>query len=120
MLPSMKVNRSETKRPLKKLLAARMGDEFVSRTKMGFGAPVARWLNGPAMRTVVSDLFESSQPLSSSWIEPQAMRNLVRRFYQGRTYLAQPLWTLLMLEIWGREYLSPSSLHRATSQDRSE
>jgi asparagine synthase (glutamine-hydrolysing) len=105
MLPSMKVNGSETKRPLKKLLAARMGDEFVSRTKMGFGAPVARWLNSPAMRTVVSDLFESSQPRSGSWIEPQAMRDLMRRFYQGRTYLAQPLWTLLMLEVWGGEYL---------------
>ena len=35
------------KRPLKRLLARRLGDEFAYRSKCGFGLPIASWLASP-------------------------------------------------------------------------
>jgi asparagine synthase (glutamine-hydrolysing) len=103
--PAQKVTSTQTKIPLKTLLARRVGRDFVNRTKTGFGAPVGQWLQEPAMRTVICDLFESSALCSGDWIDMRAARKLVRRVYDGRSYLGQPLWNILMLEIWSRKYL---------------
>jgi len=106
ILPTLlKVDSSETKKPLKALLARRMGEEFVNRKKMGFGAPVAQWLANQEMREMLFDLFEASSPNISMWIIERNIRELMHRFYKGRSYLAQPLWNLLVLEIWYRKYV---------------
>lgn len=39
---------SELKRPLKRLLAKRLGKSFTYRTKSGFALPIASWLGDPA------------------------------------------------------------------------
>lgn len=99
-----KVDAERTKRPLKALLAKRLGQEFVERRKMGFGAPVAQWLQTPDMRQVVGDVLEGSLLRSGAWVQQGRVRSLVRRFYSGREYLAQQVWTLLALELWSRRY----------------
>ncbi|MES2353808.1 MAG: asparagine synthase (glutamine-hydrolyzing) [Pseudomonadota bacterium] len=105
MSPAMKVNKSETKRLLKDLLARRMDRSFVDRQKMGFGAPVAAWLTAPGTKALAHSLLEGVVPRMSEWINIIKARELMHRFYNGHSYLAQPLWNLLMLEIWSRKYL---------------
>lgn len=103
--PAQKVNSIQTKIPLKALLTRQVGRDFVNRNKTGFGAPVGQWLQEPAMRAVVCDLLESSTLTCGEWIDTQAARKLMHRFYDGRDYLAQPLWNIFTLEVWGRKYL---------------
>lgn len=104
---SSKVSPTETKRPLKALLVRRLGSvgaAIASREKTGFGAPLASWLADPAMATIVTDMLMGSTLASDDLIHPAAARDLVRRFQNGRSYLAQQVWNLLALEIWCRQY----------------
>lgn len=119
MDPQMKVDSKGTKKPLKALLARRLGEAFVNRRKTGFGAPVATWLKTAGMRAVVGDVLEAPTLYAGAWLDPLAVRKVVRRFYSGRDYLAQPVWTLLALELWSRQFLiSPPP--RASVRDRKQ
>ena len=108
--PRHNVAGGQTKRPLKALLSRRLGSRasnLVNRQKSGFGAPVDAWLIKPDMSSAVQDILVGSSLRSREWVNPEGVRKLVSRFYSGRTYLAQPVWNLLALEVWARKFAGP-------------
>lgn len=75
--------------------------EIVHRPKHGFAPPIGRWLRGSLRAYLETNLLDSSA-LSSRWLEPRAVRDVVGRYMNGEERLALPVWALLCLEIWMR------------------
>jgi len=96
----MKVKRRVGKYLLKKLAEKYYPAEFVHRSKMGFGIPVAEWLRGPLRRHVESIILDASimEPLSQPVIR-QCWERLVQG--HGETDVnSGRIWALLMYGQW--------------------
>lgn len=93
-LPSqLKVTKTEDKILLREACAQEWPDAIRKREKMGFGAPVERWLRQPRVQELKRDYLENSNRRIHSLLSSQALK----------TYAHQnqyPTWILLVLSIW--------------------
>jgi asparagine synthase (glutamine-hydrolysing) len=99
-----KLRRLTTKHLLKRALRGLLPPENLSRSKMGFGVPIGRW-----MRTDLNDFLRanvlSEKALNRGYFRPKVVRQLVDDHAEGRRDYSSQLWTLLMLELWHQELL---------------
>lgn len=72
-----------------------------SRKKQGFGAPVKDWLQDPAIRAAVHEMFE--EPRVGTYLNADAVRAYIDDFYRGNGALGYKAWMLFALELWFRE-----------------
>jgi asparagine synthase (glutamine-hydrolysing) len=75
-----------------------------TRPKMGFGVPLDHWFRGelkPWLREILLD----PSTLGRGLFDPQAVQMLVDEHIQGRWDHSYRLWSLLVLELWQREWL---------------
>jgi asparagine synthase (glutamine-hydrolysing) len=85
---------------LKDILEETMPRKFVLRKKQGFGAPIRRWLEEPAMRRFVCDRLMSGARIYRHLNEGE-VRQVVGDAYASRDAKASyRAWVLLCLEIW--------------------
>lgn len=80
---------------------------ILTRMKWGFGPPLEAWMNRGLAGTVRA-LFARSEAEAHGFLEPGAVRALLQsagsRVHDF--YTAQKLWSLLVLELWCRIFLS--------------
>ena len=97
-----KVNNGIGKYLLKKLAERYFPVSFVHRRKMGFGIPLAEWLQGPLCGVLQSTLRHkpTMEPLSASVIA----QTLEEFFHYGTAHSSR-LWALFMYGIW-RQYVA--------------
>ena len=85
----------------KSLLLASLGvdlpPEIVKRPKRGFTLPFERWLRGE-MRNVVEETLLGNDSDQGA-LNPDAMREVWRRFLAGETSWSRP-WSLFVLKRW--------------------
>ncbi len=93
-----------TKFILKRALRGLLPDETLSRRKMGFGVPISHWFRGE-LNEFLSDTILSDNALGRGYFMPDVVRRLVDQHARGRRDYAPQLWTLLMLELWHREFI---------------
>jgi asparagine synthase (glutamine-hydrolysing) len=104
-LPSeMKIRGTERKRVLKRVAAGILPAEVLTRRKQGFGVPIGDWFRGP-LRGLMSDALQSPRARQRGYFAPQFVDRLIAEHLSQRRDHASRLWTLLMLELWHREYL---------------
>ncbi|MEV5706131.1 asparagine synthase (glutamine-hydrolyzing) [Actinoallomurus sp. NPDC052274] len=103
--PGLKVRAGTTKYLLKKAVAPWLPPELLTRPKMGFGVPLARWL-----RTELADLswdvLTDHTARSRGLFRPEAVRELLRRHANGHDHGSR-IWALLQFELWCRAFLDP-------------
>ena len=110
-LPSEFKLRGRSKYLLRRLMRGSLPDEILDRGKMGFGAPVGRWIRGP-MREMVSDCLLDGP--DRGFVDQGAVRRVVTDHLEGRSDQTVRVWALLMLELWARHVLdAPASAERA-------
>jgi asparagine synthase (glutamine-hydrolysing) len=96
----------QTKRVLRRALAARLPRETVRRGKKGFGIPVARWLKGPLQGWMRSVLAPG--PLAQGGVlDPVWVGRLMDEHTAGRADHRKPLWSALVFELWRRGRFGP-------------
>jgi asparagine synthase (glutamine-hydrolysing) len=93
-----------TKYLLKRALKGLLPDENLSRRKMGFGVPINHWLRGE-LKGFTSDTILSTRALARGYFKGEVVRHLVDQHTAGRRDYSPQLWTLLMLELWHREFI---------------
>src|SRR3954452_8916489 len=98
-----------TKVLLRKVAARRLPAEILARPKRGFAPPVSRWLRED-LRDLSRDLLLAPDAFGRDLFEPREVARLLDDHATGRLEAGWALWTLLMLEVWGREVARPSSL----------
>jgi len=94
---NMKLNGSQSKYLLKKILKKYLPDEIIYRKKMGFDIPLKQW--------VKAILFERTAPLHQSKIlesceifDMEYIKQMEYQFHKSIVDHSMPLWSLLIFE----------------------
>ncbi len=111
-LPSRwKLAGGTTKLLLRRVAARRLPPEIAAGGKRGFAPPVSRWLREP-LRDVSRDLLLGPDAFSRDLFERRAVARLLADHAARREEAGWAIWSLLMLEVWGRSVLAaPAASH---------
>ena len=93
------------KRMLRDAVRDLLPASILERPKKGFGIPVAAWLNGP-LRDLVQDVLGPEAMRAGGIFEAAEVSRMVDAHAQRQVDYRKPLWTLLVFELWRREYLA--------------
>ena len=113
--PSLKTRGLKLKGLLKRAYADVLPPAVLSRRKQGFMIPLAGWLRGD-LRPLLENLLSPERVRARGLFAVERVETLKAEHLAGRRSHADRLWTLMMAELWLREYLDrggPWSLDRA-------
>jgi asparagine synthase (glutamine-hydrolysing) len=102
--PSVKTPRLRLKGLLKAAYADVLPPAVLTHRKQGFMIPLARWLRTD-LRPLLDDLLSPEQVRARGLFRVEAVERLKAEHAEGRRSHADRLWTLMMAELWLREYL---------------
>ncbi len=74
-----------------------------TRSKMGFGVPIAKWFRGELRERVRETLLASDAKIAA-FMRPEAVRELVESHQSSEQNHGYRLWNLLILETWLRRW----------------
>jgi asparagine synthase (glutamine-hydrolysing) len=99
------------KRILKASLRGRIPDTLVDRPKMGFSVPIAKWLRTD-LREMAHDVLLSRRASERGYFDGTEIARLLYDHSVNKGDHGTSLWSLLMLELWHREFIDqPASLN---------
>jgi asparagine synthase (glutamine-hydrolysing) len=107
---SLKLHNGTTKYLLRRLLQRRLPASILERPKQGFAAPIGRWLSGP-LRSLGQDLLFDGRLAQRGLFREAAVRRLWTDHCAGRADHRHRLWSLVMLELWFREFIDGAAVH---------
>jgi asparagine synthase (glutamine-hydrolysing) len=121
---ALKLKNGRSKYLLRRLLERRVPRTIVHRRKHGFEAPTGEWLRGP-LAPMAADLLFDGRLRSRGVFDAAAIARLWREHCDGRHDHRHRLWSLVMLELWFREFIDGAraarkpwqALGRSTSPD---
>jgi asparagine synthase (glutamine-hydrolysing) len=109
-LPGRMLMRLRGKRLLRHAFRDLVPRSVLARSKRGFGLPLRRWMKGP-MAPLVKDVLLDRTARERGLFEPRYVERLVARMGHDRA-ATDRVWTLLMLELWFREFVDPTAPRR--------
>ncbi|HUR33060.1 MAG TPA: asparagine synthase (glutamine-hydrolyzing) [Vicinamibacterales bacterium] len=104
MPDEMKLAGWTTKRVLREAMKGVLPESILSRPKMGFPVPFARWTR-EQWNGSVADVLLDRRSRERGLIDPAATAALLRDHQAGRTDGWDRLWMLLNLELWFRTFI---------------
>jgi asparagine synthase (glutamine-hydrolysing) len=108
-LPSdLKVRGRTFKYILKKAIADIVPGDNMHRPKQGFAVPVGPWFRGE-LKEFLADHVLSERCRARGLFKAAAVQRLFDDHQRGAGDYAHHLWTLLMLELWFREFIDRPS-----------
>ncbi|HZR22949.1 MAG TPA: asparagine synthase (glutamine-hydrolyzing) [Vicinamibacterales bacterium] len=108
---SLKLKNGQSKYLLRRLLERRIPKSIVDRPKHGFEAPIGRWLRGP-LAPMVHELLTDGRLRDRGIFDHGSVTRLWTEHRSGRVDHRHRLWSLVMLELWFRQFVD-SSVARA-------
>jgi len=100
---ALKLKRGRSKYLLRRLLERRLPRSIVDRPKHGFEAPVGEWLRGP-LAPMIDDLFLDGRLRSRGIFDQTTLARIWREHRDGSRDHRHRLWSVLMLELWFRQF----------------
>jgi asparagine synthase (glutamine-hydrolysing) len=100
---SLKLNRGTSKYLLRKVLDRSVPRSLMNGPKHGFTAPIGDWLRGP-LKGLASDLLLDGRLHQRQLFDTPAVSRLWNEHQSGRRDHRHRLWTLIMLELWFRQF----------------
>lgn len=101
---SLKIRGGRRKHILKEAAAGILPSDILDRPKRGFEVPVGAWFRG-GLRELFSDVLLSSRARQRGYFEPRFIERLVHEHVTGRREHTLRLWSLLVFELWHRQYI---------------
>src|SRR6185503_16051148 len=105
---SLKLKDGRSKYLLRRLLEKRIPKSIVDRPKHGFEAPIGEWLRGP-LAPMVDGLLSDGRLRGRGIFDDRAVSRLWREHRAGRQDHRHRLWSLVMLELWFRQFADGSA-----------
>ena len=102
--PALKTHGFRLKGLLKTAYADVLPRSVLGHRKQGFMIPLARWLRGD-LRPLLDDLLSIERVRARGLFRVERVQALKQEHLAGRRSHADRLWTLMMAELWLREYL---------------
>jgi asparagine synthase (glutamine-hydrolysing) len=100
---SRKLEGGRGKLVLRRAFRDLLPDRILSRGKMGFGVPIARWLR-EELAPVAANTLLRTDTVFSRLFRASEVERLVREHASAKADHAYRIWTLLCLEFWAREF----------------
>ncbi len=103
---SVKMRGRELRTFFKHAYADLLPAEVRTKTKHGFGLPIAQWLQTDRiLQDMLHDLVLGSRALSRGYFQKRALEDLIERHRTDPTYFfGATLWNLMILELWHRSF----------------
>jgi len=106
-----KLRNGQGKYLLRRLLERSVPKSIVARPKQGFEAPIGEWLR-TALAPMAADLFFDGRMRSRGTFEMSRVERLWSQHQAGTHDHRHRLWSLLMLELWFRQFADGSVARR--------
>ena len=100
---SWKLRNGKGKQILIEALGDRLPPGLLNRPKMGFGVPLPHWFRG-SLRSFLWDHLTSKRLADRQIVSPAFVKSLLTEHDSGRRNNTHWLWTILMLELWLRDF----------------
>jgi len=94
-----KIDKHNTKKPLRALLEKHVPRHLFERPKKGFGVPVGDWVRGP-LKPWAEELFSTESLQQTKVFHPARVQALWYAHRDGRMNEPYRIWSLLMLQNW--------------------
>lgn len=94
-----KMKNLKAKYLLKKLMAGKLPDKIINRSKKGFGVPLAKWFKGE-LRPFILEILSPEKIEKEGLFNWQFVNKLMQEHFDGKKDNKKPIWTLLMFELW--------------------
>ena len=101
---SLKLKNGQGKYLLRRLLERRVPKSIVDRPKQGFAAPIGAWLRGP-LAPMADALLRDGRLRDRGVFDDRAVAALWTEHRDGRKDHCHRLWSLVMLELWFRQFV---------------
>lgn len=107
--PAMKIRGFRLKSLLKAAFADVLPPQVLSHRKQGFMIPLGRWLRTD-LRGLLEELLSPERVRVRGLFVPAAVETLKREHLAGTRSHSDRLWTLMIAELWMRQYLDTEGL----------
>ncbi|AKJ69014.1 asparagine synthase (glutamine-hydrolysing) [Pandoraea thiooxydans] len=84
---------------LRQVLYRHVPKNLIERPKMGFGAPIDRWLRGP-LKEWAADLLEPGRLRKEGYFDADLVEKIWLEHQSGRRNAQHHLWNVLMFQAW--------------------
>jgi len=101
---SLKLKGTSSKYIFKEMARKTLPDEVIDRKKMGFAMPVAEWLRKD-LRPLVEETLVGQGVHQRGLFDRDEVKRLWSQHLSGLSDHSQPLWALLMFELWAQAHL---------------
>ena len=103
-----KIRNGQGKHILIRALGDRLPPQLLNRAKMGFALPLAQWLRG-SLRELLWDHLATPRFLERGIVSPEFLKHMLEEHQSGRRDNRTWLWSLLVLEMWFRDFEDSST-----------
>jgi asparagine synthase (glutamine-hydrolysing) len=100
---SLKLKQGQSKYLLRRLLEKRVPKSIIDRPKHGFEAPTGEWLRGP-LAPMVDGLLGDGRLRDRGVFDDGSVARLWQEHRSGTRDHRHRLWSLVMLELWFRQF----------------
>ena len=100
-----KYNKGNKKYILKQIVHKYLPKEMMDRPKMGFGIPIANWLQND-LKPFVDQYFDESFIIKQNIFNNTEIQRIKESFYQGKIERAEKIWYLLMFQMWYDKWMN--------------
>lgn len=106
---SMKIKGFRLKHILKYMMRKRLPASILNRPKTGFSVPVSRWFKRE-LKDYIREVLLDPKTLARPYFNEAEIRRLLDHHQKGKEDHGHRLWTLLMFELWHREFIDRKPL----------
>ncbi len=100
-----KYNKGNKKYILKQIVHKYLPKEMMDRPKMGFGIPIANWLQND-LKPFVDQYFDGSFIIKQNIFNNIEIQRIKESFYDGKIERAEKIWYLLMFQMWYDKWMN--------------
>jgi len=102
--PDLKLRGGEKKVGLRQAMRGWVPDEILDAPKRGFQPPLAAWFRGD-LREYARDVLLDGRATDRGYFRRERVEGLLDRHAGGIEDNSQGIWTLLMFELWQRDFV---------------
>lgn len=100
-----KYNNGNKKYIIKEIVHKYLPKEIMDRPKMGFGIPIATWLQND-LKFFVDKYLDDSFILKQQIFNNDEVQRIKKSFYNGKIERAEKIWYLLMFQMWYDKWIN--------------
>lgn len=100
----LKIRRYCLKSLFKKSLKGILPERILNKKKQGFMVPIGEWFKKP-LKDYIREVLSEENIRKRGYFDPAYIHRMLNDHFNGRRLYTHQIWSLLMLELWSREFI---------------